>query len=209
MGVLTRKTIIERLETTDVNTRLIVTPLLFGNDQIGLSSVDLRLGNRFKVDLRTREPYIGLVASERPVSTFFDETYRDFGENFLLYPGQLVLACTFEYLRIPYDLVGHLASRSSLNRLGVSFYSIIHPGYTGALTFELTNSTSNPVALVPGMRIAQLQLHDLDMPVEEGYARQVPSKYVANTQPKVSEASGDEELSYLDQLGSKHGARFW
>lgn len=206
MAVLTSHELTERLNHGDEKSRLVITPILDPQVQVGLCSVDLRLGTRFQVDLRTRDPYISLDGN-RPVRSFFDETYRDFGEPFILYPGQLVLACTFEYLRLPYDVAGHLASRSSLNRLGISFYSLVQPGYAGTLTFELTNSTSNPIALMPGMRIAQLQLHLLHGALEDAYASVVTSKYVGSTGPKVSSVSLDVELAKLGSLHSKHQVR--
>ncbi|MGR5911385.1 dCTP deaminase [Bacillus cereus] len=109
--------------------------------------------------MRTREPYIDPMHPVRPIDTFFDHTYRHFGEKFLVYPGQLIIASTFEYLRMPQELFGLLVTRSSWNRLGLSISSIVQPGYSyGVLTLELLNSSSNPIALYPGLRFVQLLL---------------------------------------------------
>lgn len=197
LSVLSSRDICERLQSQDVSRRLVVTPVLDPSVQIGPSSVDLRLGMRFLVDIRTREPLIRVDPESRDVGTFFDATYREFGQTFILYPGQLVLACSFEYIRLPLDLSGQLVSRSSLNRLGISFSTIVQPGYTGTLTLDLSNSTSNPIELVVGMRIAQLQLYQLCSPIEQGYLNYPSSKYVADTGPKVSAAARDEDLDRL------------
>lgn len=206
MSSLSKAALQNRLNSTNEKERLVITPILDPKVQIGLSSIDLRLGTRFLVDLRTREPYVS-PGSARPAETFFDDTYRAFGEKFILYPGQLVLACTFEYVRLPYDLLGHVITRSSMNRLGLALHSSVQPGYTGTLTLELTNLSSNPIALTPGIRIVQLELVELKDMLEEGYLGQVTSKYIGNTGPRVSGAAADPELSRLEKLDSKYPSK--
>lgn len=136
--ILSDRALRARLAERDPAKRLVVTPIL-DEQQIGPAGVDLRLGTRFMVDLRTREPVMDPSSEGRPITTFFDSTYRDIGSRFVLYPGQLVLASTFEYVKIPHDLFGILITRSSWNRMGIALYSIVQPGYVGALTLELSN----------------------------------------------------------------------
>ena len=107
----------EEIENLINESQLIVTPLLSKN-QIGQSSIDLRLGNIFKVSKLVRE-------------------------GFILYPNQLVLATTFEFLKIPNNIVGNIYTRSSLNRLGIQIASMVHSGYRGSLTLELINKGIN------------------------------------------------------------------
>lgn len=201
MSVLSREIICERLSESELNRRLVITPLLDPESQIGPASVDLRLGVNFRVDLRTREPVLdALRTNGRPIDTFFDNTFREFGERFVIYPGQLVLASTFEYLALPTDLYGQVVTRSSMNRLGVSLYSIVQPGYAGTLTIELSNQSSNPVALYPGMRVAQIAFIQLEKPVTQGYVSHAMAKYVADPQPKVSALDEDAELDKLSRF---------
>lgn len=181
-----------RLSEKDPSKRLVITPIL-DDEQIGPAGVDLRLGTRFMVDMRTRQPVIDPASEERPISSFFDSTYRNFGSRFVLYPGQLVLASTFEYVKLPMDLFGILVTRSSWNRLGISLLSVVQPGYAGTLTLELTNQSSSAVALYPGLRIVQLGLFQSASAPTAPYLSQVAAKYAAVAGPKVSAISSDHD----------------
>lgn len=197
MTLLGEKDIKDRLKLTEQNeNRLIISPLLEG-DQIQAASVDLRLGTKFRVDIKTRQPFYDPVNEQRPVETFFQETYRGFGKRFILYPQQLVLASTFEYLKLPNDTLGILNSRSSWNRLGLSISTIVQPGYAGVLNLELVNSSSNPIALYPGLRLIQIAFCKLTNKAERAYLEKSVSKYVADAQPKVSNIANDQEISRL------------
>lgn len=186
----------QRMDETDPQRRLVVTPIL-DLAQIGPAAIDLRLGTRFMVDIRTRDPVIDPKAGSRPVETFFDTTYRNFGSRFILYPGQLVLVATFEYVRIPPDLFGFLVTRSSWNRLGVAMASVVQPGYTGTLTMELTNRSSSAVALYPGLRIAQLCLFETSDAATADYLALATAKYIADPGPAVSAVASDREWERL------------
>lgn len=119
----------EEIENLINESQLIVTPLLSKN-QIGQSSIDLRLGNIFKVSKLVREGFIDI--NKKNLEKFFETSVRDFGEEFILYPNQLVLATTFEFLKIPNNIVGNIYTRSSLNRLGIQIASMVHSGYRGS-----------------------------------------------------------------------------
>lgn len=149
---LINKEIIEELIS---NSELIITPLL-SKTQIGQSSIDLRLGTIFKVSKLIRDGFIDV--NKNNLDKFFETSYRNFGEDFILYPNQLVLATTFEFLKLPNNMVGNIYTRSSLNRLGIQISSVIHSGYRGVLTLELINNGAIPIKLKSGMRIVQLEL---------------------------------------------------
>ena len=198
MSILSKDEIENYLNHDDPEKRLVITPILDAEKQISPCTIDLRLGTTFKVDMRTREPYIDPMHPVRPIDTFFDHTYRHFGEKFLVYPGQLIIASTFEYLRMPQELFGLLVTRSSWNRLGLSISSIVQPGYGGVLTLELLNSSSNPIALYPGLRFVQLLLFPTQGQTHiPGYISQSLSKYIANTEPNVSNILKDHDLEKL------------
>lgn len=76
----------------------------------------------------------------------------------ILEPGQAVLCHSAEYVRIPPQLVGQLAMRSSFARewLDHSAADVIMPGFQGQITFELRNHGDNPYVLRSGMRPVQL-----------------------------------------------------
>lgn len=186
----------ERLNADEPSKRLVITPLL-DPEQIGPAGVDLRLGTRFKVDVRTREPVMDPSPTGRPIESFFNPTYRDIGSRFVLYPGQVVLASTFEYVKLPEDLFGILVTRSSWNRLGISLKSIVQPGYVGTLTLELTNQSSSAVAIYPGLRIVQLCLLQTTEEADKPYIARVAAKYAAMAGPEVSAVASDHEWDVI------------
>lgn len=198
MSLLSKDKIEEYLKL-DEEKRLAITPILDQDSQIGESTIDLRLGTNFKVDLRTRKPYFDPCNNGRPVETFFEDTYRNFGEKFLLYPEQLVLASTFEYIKLPSNIFGMVFTRSSWNRLGLNISSVIQPGYAGVVNLELANNSSNPIALYPGLRIVQLILFSIEGEDHRPYLTQSISKYVANSEPSLSNISLDKDLELLKE----------
>ena len=176
---------------------LVITPIL-SRDQIGQASIDLRLGNIFKVSRQTREGFIDI--SKDNIEKFFDTSYRDFGEDFILYPNQLVLANTFEFIKLPNNIMSNIYTRSSINRLGVKISSIAQPGYSGTLTLELINRSDSPVKLKCGMRIIQLVLFDVGNEGVLPYRNIKGAKYIANTEPKVSNIFEDLDLDNLNKM---------
>ncbi|MCS0543771.1 dCTP deaminase, partial [Aeromonas veronii] len=156
-----------------------------------------RLGTEFKVSIPTKSPLLGTV--EEPIEQFFQTTYRSFGETFILHPNQLVLVNTFEYIRIPNNLVGMVSIRSSLNRLGLNVSSIVHPGYAGTLTLQLENNGINAINLTCGMRLVQLVLFS-STPVPQAYISNSVSKYISNTSPILSQISKDTDLETLKKF---------
>lgn len=179
------------------NEDLIITPIL-STDQIGQASIDLRLGNIFKVSRQTREGFIDV--SKDNIEKFFDTSYRDFGEDFILYPNQLVLANTFEFIKLPSNIMANIYTRSSINRLGVKISSVAQPGYSGTLTLELINRSDSPVKLKCGMRIIQLVLFDIGNEEAIPYRHIKGAKYIANTEPKVSNIYEDLDLENLNKM---------
>lgn len=200
MPALNNQSIKERLNDDDLafEKKLIISPIL-DEAQIKGVSVDLRLGTEFKVSIPTKSPLMGIV--EDPIDQFFQSTYRSFGENFILHPNQLVLVNTFEYLKLPNDLLGLVTSRSSLNRIGLNISSIIHPGYSGTLTLQLENNGVNAINLTCGMRLIQLTLFEVDKP-QENHSSESLSKYISNTKPILSQVNRDSDLQTLKTINS-------
>ncbi|UOQ44572.1 dCTP deaminase [Halobacillus salinarum] len=195
MSVLSGKQI-ESLMQEEKKDSLVITPIL-DDAQLGPASVDLRLSTEFKVSVQTRSPILGVV--EEPVETFFQETYREVGEDFILYPNQLVLASTFEYIRLPQNITGFVITRSSLTRLGLNISSIIQPGFAGTLTLQLSNLGENAIKLRTGMRLVQLVLYNVEEPAMS-YRTNSASKYVSDIEPVLSGISKDKDLEMLRKL---------
>jgi dCTP deaminase len=85
-------------------------------------------------------------------------------------PGQFILVETMETLIVPNNAAIELKLKSSRAREGwnhsLAFW--FDPGWYGIGTMELKNITeSKALPIWPGMRIAQIIIHNLDTPVEQ------------------------------------------
>lgn len=197
MPVLTGDLIQNRLSLKSENP-LVITPIL-DDSQYNPASIDLRLGCEFKVSIPTRHPIMGIT--QQPMESFFQDTFRNFGEDFILHPNQLVLVNTFEYIKLPLDLMGMISVRSSLNRLGININSIVHPGYAGTLTLQLENNSTTPINLTCGMRIIQLSLIKTSS-FQTSYITNHLAKYIGNTSPTTSQINLDPDLEILKKISS-------
>ena len=196
-----KKEILERLSRED-GLGLWIEPLL-DPKQIGELTVDLRLGYDFLVSIVTRRPYIGIARDNerfRAISTYFQPTRRELGERFILYPDQVVLATTLEYVALPSDCYADVLSRSSYTRLGISVNTMVQPGFRGCFSVELFNHGNNPVELVVGAKMFQMRLTQ----VADGMAYGgLERKYFGNVRPTPSRAADDEDLARLRAI-SEH-----
>lgn len=179
---------------------LVIRPLLDVN-QVGELTLDIRLGYDFLVSILGRDAFIDTSYSETqpalPVSSFFKDTRRRFGETFLLYPNQSVITTSIEYIKLPPNVFAILNMRSSYARLGITISTILQPGYCGCVPIELTNTNVNPVKLVVGARIIQVRFVKLSE--ETNYFNQV-RKYLCHVRPEVSAINQDSDLKTLYRI---------
>jgi dCTP deaminase len=200
MELLSKDEILARLGTTGVKA-LHIDPLL-ESDQIGNVSIDLRLGCDFLVSVLTRKPYISALKSEqnfRGINSYFQPTRREFGDSFVLYPNQVALATTLEYIGLPGDVYADVLTRSSYIRLGIPLNTMIQPGFRGCFSVELFNAGNNPVELLVGSRIFQARLFSVSFSSEYS-AGQVARKYLGNVRPTASRAADDPDLPRLSRI---------
>lgn len=124
----------------------------------GVPSYDLRLGRHFVVFQRNEIAQLDALNDELGTSPIQHRVEVGWGDEFVLHPNELVLAVTFESMRLTKDCSAQVLSRSSLGRLGLLSATAVHvqPGYVGCLTLELVNLSSVPLRLSPGQRIAQV-----------------------------------------------------
>lgn len=75
-----------------------------------------------------------------------------------LFPGEVVLASSLEYVLIPRSVACDLKLKSTLGRLWInhSMAGWCDPGFEGNITLELQNLGPEPFVLEAGRRIAQL-----------------------------------------------------
>ncbi len=170
-----------------------ITPAIDRDTQISSCSIDFRLGNTFMVFEHSRYSYID---PRSPVSVA--ESMRKIvvadGEQFMMQPGDFVLASTVENIELPDDLLGRLEGRSSMARLGIIVHStaaLFEPGWIGTATMELGNLGRIAVALYPGMRICSFTFEQLSSPARVPYRLKIGNKYAGQSLPEPSKISLD------------------
>lgn len=146
---------------------------------LGSCSVDLRLGNVFRVFEHSKKAFIDPSKKDYSNEITREIKVKD-GEAFVIQPGDFVLAVTLEKVQIPNDLMGRLEGRSSLGRLGLvvhSTASIFDPGWDGNCVLELGNLGRMAVSLTPGMRICAMTFEELKSPSQNPYNKKKNARY--------------------------------
>ncbi|HLC23685.1 MAG TPA: dCTP deaminase [Dehalococcoidia bacterium] len=181
------------------NGRIKVTPAPDLATQLGPCSIDLRLADTFRVFERSRAPFIDTQGAR------CDDLMREVVVKpegmFIMQPGELVLASTYENLELADDLLARLEGRSSLARLGIIVHGtagVFEPGWRGKPTLELGNLGPMPVALHPLMRICSFTFEELSSPSEVPYWKRASSKYLGQqgADPSRFYSEKDIELHY-------------
>lgn len=182
-GILNEIQIIERMVHEEDDKKIVITPLIDAKTQINPSSVDLRLGNEFKISETTRythlEPCNDKEEVAREILSYTKDVHLDPFTPFILHPFEFVLGSTLEFIKVPKDLAARLEGRSSWGRLGLQIHStagFVDPGYSGSLTFEFVNVGKIPLKIFPGVRIGQISFYttqETSIPYQE----KVSTKY--------------------------------
>lgn len=168
--------------------RIKVDPKPDYKTQLGSCSLDLHLGNRFRVFKNSSYPYIDLKG---PLDTdkIMEEVVVKGDRPFIMQPGDFALVTTVENLELADDLLGRIEGRSSLGRLGIIVHgtaSIFDPGWRGKPTMELGNLGVMPIALYPGMRICAFTFEEVSSPVDVPYYKKKNNKYAGQKSPLAS-----------------------
>lgn len=177
-----------------------ITPRPANSDISGVT-VDLTLGNKFRVFTPQRIAYVDLGASRTQLQEQLDKlmqeeiTIQD-DELFFLHPGELVLGVTYESVTVPDNLVAWLDGRSSLARLGLMVHVTAHridPGWSGRIVLEFSNQGKVPLALRPGMKIGAISFETLSSPATKPYVKRDDAKYKYQDSAVSSRISSDKE----------------
>ncbi len=192
MAILSDKSIKEYLKEG----KIVIDPIK-DEQQIQPSSVDMRLGDEFKVFKVIRKPYID-PKDEEDIAEYMESSTVPEGEAFIIHPNEFALATTQEYVKVPDDLVARVEGRSSMGRLGVTMHvtaGYVDPGFEGRITLEISNIGAMPVALYPGQRVCQLVFETMTTPAELPYGHpKRNSKYMKQLKPESSRVKLDYEL---------------
>ncbi|MEO9946851.1 MAG: dCTP deaminase [Paraglaciecola sp.] len=170
-------------------------------EEISGVTVDMRLGNKFRVFEDHQAPYIDLSGPKAEVQAALNNVMSDEIEisddkAFFLHPGELALAVTYESVTLPANIVGWLDGRSSLARLGLMVHVTAHridPGWSGNIVLEIFNSGKLPLALKPGMKIGAISFEVLSDFAEKPYNARLDAKYKDQSGATASRISADDK----------------
>ncbi len=168
--------------------------------QIQPASVDLRLGNKFRIFKHTKKAFIDPLRDNASDYSEIIEICEN--EAFILHPGEFALGITRERVEVPGNIVARVDGRSSLGRLAILVHATagyVDPGFRGNITLELSNVGKMPVALYAGMRICQISFELLSSEAEVPYGdKRKKSKYQNQEEPTSSRIHLDIEFKTMD-----------
>jgi len=148
MSVLTKEKILEEIKRGNIK----IEP--FNPDDVGPGSVDLTLGNVFRVFKKQNKIfYVTNEADFEKVTEVIE--IKDY---YLLQPGETIFGITQEKITLAPNLCGWLEGRSRFARLGLMVHisaSFMQPGIANCQVLEITNLSPIPLALHPGTKICQ------------------------------------------------------
>jgi dCTP deaminase len=156
MAVLTRKKILKLIKSG----KLKIVP--FDESQVGPGSIDLHLGNLFRVFKKTNK--IFHVKDEVNYEDVTESITVKDGSYFLIKPGQLIHAITKETIYLPDNLSARIEGRSRFARVGLLTHvssGFIQPGAAGKVVLEIVNLSPIKLAIYPGTKICQIILEEV------------------------------------------------
>src|SRR3989344_4419989 len=157
---------------------IVIRPAPDFSQQLSACSLDLHLGNEFRVFEYSALPFID-IKKTIPQNLTRVVTIKK-NESFVVQPGEFVIAATEEWVELSNQIAARLEGRSSLGRLGIIVHAtaaLFPPGWRGAPVLELGNIARMPVSLYPGMRICAFSFEYVSSPVETPYYKNKNAKY--------------------------------
>jgi dCTP deaminase len=157
MTVLTRDVILKLIKEGKIK----IVP--FKEEQVGPASIDLHLGNKFRVFKRIREPIE--IKGEAKYEEITESVEIGEKASLLIMPGELVNGVTQEEIWLPDDICGRIEGRSGFARMGLLTHlssGFIHPGSKNRIVLEIVNMSPIPLAITPGIKICQIVLERVE-----------------------------------------------
>jgi len=148
-----------------------------GNISYGLSSYgyDIRIADEFKIISFERVPSEVEGRVEKPIvdpKNITPDLFEDFkGETCIIPPNSFVLARSFEYFKIPRNVLALCTGKSTYARIGVIVnVTPLEPAWEGYLTMDISNTSPCPVKLYANEGIAQLVFFEAAEACEVAYS---------------------------------------
>lgn len=156
--------------------RLVIDP--YDPELVQPASYDVRLGREFRAMRNSTATHIDPF---EPSGELMELVPLGDSDQFVLHPGEFALAHTSERFVFPDDVVGVVNGKSSLGRLGLLIHATagyVDPCFEGSVVLELSNVSTLPIILRPGMKVAQIVFQQMDRAAERPYGHpDLNSKY--------------------------------
>jgi len=138
----------------------------------GLCERELKNPEGAGFDLRLEEVYeiegagfLGIEERDTPKITMLakNNPSEDEDKNFYVFkPGEYYLVKTTEKVNLPTTLSGVIFPRTTLFRSGLALFNgVVQPGYSGELTFGLSNMGKSNIKISFGARIVHITFHEV------------------------------------------------
>jgi dCTP deaminase len=150
--ILTKKEIINKIKEGKIK----IIP--FNKKNIQVCSVDLRIGNYFRMPLKNNEK----IKLNSDYNNFYSNVIKK--NKFILKPKERVLAVTLEKIKLSEDICAFLEGKSSIARLGLMIdlnSNLVQPGVFNNQVLEIINFSDNDFVLQKGKKICQIVFEEL------------------------------------------------
>ena len=124
--------------------------------QVGPGSIDLTLGNDFRVFQKKSQVYH--VTNDARFEDITTSVHVNDGGFVVVNPGEMVLGITREKITLADNISGRLEGRSRFARFGLAVHvtaGFMHPGISNHQVLEIVNLGHAPLALYPNTRVCQ------------------------------------------------------
>jgi dCTP deaminase len=147
--------------------KLIVKPLC--EDSIQQNGIDFKISNEIAACRETNCNELIDSTSNEDIKKFYHTLVSDNG-YFVFYPLHHYLLLTQEKVKMPRDIMGFCALRSTFARLGfVSPLTVIDAGFEGTLTIGVLYGGSIPIKVPVGCRFLHVVFGQLKTEVDLPY----------------------------------------
>lgn len=149
--ILAKPEILRKIETGEIK----IEP--FNESLVGAGSVDMRLGNEFRVfkkDITRIRATDDVDHREYTEKKVIDE--RDY---FVIEPGEVVFGITKEKIELADNICGWIEGRSRFGRIGLVVHmtaGYIQPGSHNRQVLEIGNFGPVPIEISPGVPVCQV-----------------------------------------------------
>ncbi|MCL5016988.1 MAG: dCTP deaminase [Candidatus Parvarchaeota archaeon] len=151
MSVLAKDALLRSIKSKDI----VIKP--FNVSDVGPGSIDLHLGNDFRVFNKTHD--IFKVVDNADYKNITKPVHVRNGDYLLIMPGELVHGITIERIKTSDNISGRIEGRSRFARLGLIVHlssGFMHPGNDSRIVLEMVNMSPVPLAVYPGTAICQM-----------------------------------------------------